>query len=871
MADLDLDSRFRIKIDQDKINQHRKININGVNIFFPYTPYKAQIKYMESVVRSLQTRKNCALESPTGTGKTLCLLCACLGYAMENPISAIYYATRTHSQITNVLQELRKTIYKTKIAVISSRDHSCINEIKEKFSGGELNNQCYYRMKKYDQFHRLNKDYCLYYEGLEEFNREDYGYIDIEELKVIGEKKIFCPYYYEKAQINISKIIFIPYNYLISSEIRRMMNISLNNSVVIFDEGHNIINFFEEEESIYITASDLDITKIKLNQMKCMKDDDDKDILYKEFNEFIGQINEKESSMEFHNHLENLVDIIDHIKMGLCDTTIAVSKTKTGNIGRKLTFQELFAFFFNFDKLNTGMIEYNYGLTSKNISMGLTFINFLKNLVSPDEPDEELSEQKIKYEENDIEILSDEKPKKVDNSVNQYKKIVFPLVPYSIIIKLFKFLNFFRKSTKHFVEKHQEKIKLYKDSFIIYLSEDIKSTDKIKRVLKIICINPEFCYRKIVKKNPRSVILTSGTLSPICGLEKELNSTFPIQLENNHVIQSDQILFFNISATNFNCKDMTYNFDFNHRNNTKMLIELGKSIIQIAKVTPGGILLFFTSYSYMNYCYSLWKLYDIITRLSTIKEISRENQEKEKNNNSNKKDKKGENKNIIYFSVFRGSSSEGVNFADDEARLVIIVGLPFSNLSDDKVMLKREYLDKKKKENYNGNSWYLHDCMRAVNQSLGRVIRHIKDYGVLMVIDERYQRENIKSYFSAWLRGYRKMKVLDDDLIEEIRLFFQEKKNFDIQNINKKRGGGENGGDVNLNEEKNNNDLNKKGIIDSVFDVTSFYTVGKNLHKKNKRDNNNNNNKTFLDLFLSQHKNTKNTEKSNKIESMFNV
>lgn len=854
MVDIDSCGRYKIRIDQDKVKRHHKININGVNIFFPYKPYKAQIKYMESVVRSLQRGKNCALESPTGTGKTLCLLCACLGYAMENPISTIYYSTRTHSQIANLIQELKKTIYKTKIAIISSRDHSCVNDIHFKFSGGELNNHCYRRMKKFDKFHRLNKSYCLYYDNIEKFRNKKYGYIDIEDLKEIGKNFNFCPYFYEKAQIDIAKLVFVPYNYLISSEIRRMMKISLNNSIIIFDEGHNIINCFEEEESIYITANELDITKSKLNQMK--NDDDNEQNLSKEFNEYINKTGENENIVEYYDHLDILLNIVDHIKMGLCDTTIKVSKFKTDNIGNKLTFQELFAFFFNFDKLNTAMIEHNYGLTIRHISKALTFINFLKNLVAPDE---ESDENKIKYEEIAPENYNDKTINKEDDSVNRSDKKLFPLIPYPIIIMLSKFLTFLQKSTNHFLEKHEEKIKLYTDSFVIYLSEDKNSTYKIKRTLKIMCMNPEFCYRKILKRNPRSVIITSGTLSPISGLEKELNSKFPIQLENSHVIQSNQILFFNVSSSNFNCVDMTYNFDFNHRNNLNMLLELGRSIIHISQVTPGGILLFFTSYSYMEQCFSLWSLYNILTKLSTIKKIIRETRE----NSKVMRNKKTINKNTIYFSVFRGSLSEGINFSDDEARLVILVGLPFSNLSDDKVMLKREYLDNKKKGEYNGNCWYLHDCMRAVNQSLGRVIRHIKDYGVLMVIDERYERQNIKCYFTAWLRNYRKKRVLNDDLIEEIQSFFERMKN--TENMNEKKDENGNDGNINLNEEKKNNELNK---IDSIFDVTNLYFVGKNnLHKKNKRDNN----KTFLDLFLSQHENNPNPIKANKIETMFNI
>jgi len=41
--------------------------------------------------------------------------------------------------------------------------------------------------------------------------------------------------------------------------------------------------------------------------------------------------------------------------------------------------------------------------------------------------------------------------------------------------------------------------------------------------------------------------------------------------------------------------------------------------------------------------------------------------------------------------------SEGIDFADDLGRAVIITGLPFPAFKDPKVELKRAYLDEKRK------------------------------------------------------------------------------------------------------------------------------------------------------------------------------
>ena len=56
--------------------------------------------------------------------------------------------------------------------------------------------------------------------------------------------------------------------------------------------------------------------------------------------------------------------------------------------------------------------------------------------------------------------------------------------------------------------------------------------------------------------SPRSLILTSGTLSPLDLFEKELGITFQVKLQNKHVIQDKQIAMFNLS------KSSNASFDF---------------------------------------------------------------------------------------------------------------------------------------------------------------------------------------------------------------------------------------------------------------------------------------------------------------------
>lgn len=62
------------------------------DILFPKEPYQVQKTLMEHCFKAVTEGKNAMLESPTGTGKTLCLLAAALEGARR--LNAIYADVR---------------------------------------------------------------------------------------------------------------------------------------------------------------------------------------------------------------------------------------------------------------------------------------------------------------------------------------------------------------------------------------------------------------------------------------------------------------------------------------------------------------------------------------------------------------------------------------------------------------------------------------------------------------------------------------------------------------------------------------------------------------------------------------------------------
>lgn len=79
---------------------------------------------------------------------------------------------------------------------------------------------------------------------------------------------------------------------------------------------------------------------------------------------------------------------------------------------------------------------------------------------------------------------------------------------------------------------------------------------------------------------------------------------FPHQLENSHIITPDQIF---CAVAKVGPTGTALNSSFQQRDSEAYKQELGRAILEAAKVIPDGLLVFFPSYSVMNSCLEFWR------------------------------------------------------------------------------------------------------------------------------------------------------------------------------------------------------------------------------------------------------------------------
>lgn len=51
-----------------------------------------------------------------------------------------------------------------------------------------------------------------------------------------------CPYYLSRELHKVVDILFAPYNYLIDPAFRKSLQVDWKNSILIFDEAHNLVS-----------------------------------------------------------------------------------------------------------------------------------------------------------------------------------------------------------------------------------------------------------------------------------------------------------------------------------------------------------------------------------------------------------------------------------------------------------------------------------------------------------------------------------------------------------------------------------------------------------------------------------------------------
>ncbi|VUZ98454.1 FANCJ-like helicase, putative [Plasmodium vivax] len=807
----------KYKVVKNEDVNHR-YTINDVEVYFPYELYDCQYNYMLSVLNALKRKENAILESPTGTGKTLCLLCASISYLVDvlekkgafseninitenkknisfdfkenensrgspakvappSDFPKIIYASRTHSQLKQVIKELKNVYfiknnekYKLLTTILGSRDQLCVHNINYNYKGTMLNNMCK-RTRKNGE--------CMYHNGLKHLYKLKHLFttpMDVETLSEIGKGNSvgqnihFCPFYATREIQNECHVILLPYNYLFEESTRKILKLNLENSIIIIDEGHNIENVAEEAVSFKIRDSELNLflegIKATLTVLDKVNDVD---------KETKDKINVDELFI-LNRSITALIAWLDNERL---------EKNEKNKIKEKHKTYEGKQIFDIFEKNNINITKDNFENFHTLLSSMVELLNRYINDFKITQMDVKNINRYISTIDNVRKSFSILFSDIVRNCIEYFQLYINEeKVSYSECGDVNKVYDNMKKFAKN-------KTKIVYDKYNYTMSKNIS----------LLCFSATASLCGIIKEKVNSVIVTSGTLSPIEPFSKQLSGnyfSFKHILENDHVIKSHQL--FVGCMTHYNNQILLSTYE--NRSNDNYVKALGNCIFDIIICIPYGVLIFFSSYSSMTETVNAWKKFKIFEKINSYKTIFVEpNKASELKDildqyeNIIKKKRKG----AILMGVCRGKISEGIDFKDDCCRGVIICGLPYGNVYDSKIIFKKEFLDNFKYENAasdmmggangggaqsnsttlsnisKGNKWYNEEAMRSINQSIGRVIRHKNDYGSIFFLDSRFSNNQRIKEISKWVRThfriYRDIEQIQSDIDKFFELF----------------------------------------------------------------------------------------------------
>ncbi|KAH3756555.1 ATP-dependent DNA helicase DDX11 [Pelomyxa schiedti] len=295
----------------------------------------------------------------------------------------------------------------------------------------------------------------------------------------------------------------------------------------------------------------------------------------------------------------------------------------------------------------------------------------------------------------------------------------------------------------------------------------INAQNKQASSIRFLLLNPEAHFADVIEQS-KATILAGGTLQPM--------STFKLQLMDKKVLK--QITEFScghvIPPSNLLlvplCEGPTgssFELNFSTRSAPNVMHDLGRALSNLCSIVPDGVVCFFPSYSYLEEVMRYWEHTGVKSQIARKKELFTEPTDSNAvelvlrkyraaiDTSFPVEGSPNKPRGAVLCAVVGGKMSEGINFSDGMARCVIMVGMPYPNIKDPILAEKMKYIKERSISASipdASSQFYEDTCMKAVNQSIGRAIRHAQDYAVIILADVRYTRPAVQSKLPHWMQ-----------------------------------------------------------------------------------------------------------------------
>lgn len=303
---------------------------------------------------------------------------------------------------------------------------------------------------------------------------------DRYDLKEKLQREESCAYFFSIERMERSDIIVLPYVYLLDWEINSLCKNIIKNSIIIFDEGHNLLDSACDGASFDINTESLKKVVQELNLILSIEDDIRKTINH--FYLFVCSLEDLFFSDFFFEKLKRF-------------SQISIEKIQT-------------MFLWAVNNMNNNIVKEHFLQTSSENESKQEFnFKYLIDLV-----------KQI------LEFFDSREFSEFRQEVKSTSHTFISILNANSFLQKLKMIDLILNSSNN--KKDLAQFSIFPDMF-----------GEI-RVLNIICLNSNVTLNNIINKNPRCVMVCSGTLTPFENFEKLSGIKFPIKFNCGHVITS---------------------------------------------------------------------------------------------------------------------------------------------------------------------------------------------------------------------------------------------------------------------------------------------------------------------------------------------
>ncbi|KAG5439589.1 hypothetical protein PCANB_002165 [Pneumocystis canis] len=669
--------------------------------------------------KTLDIGGHCVLEMPSGTGKTVSLLSLIVSYQKFYPEHRkLVYCSRTMSEIEKILVELKNLIEFRKNASeddsqfralgLTSRKNLCLHpSIKQEKKGNVVDARCRnltaaFVKEKKKAGEKVNL--CLYYENLDFLEFRDllpYGVFTFADLIEYGEKNKQCPYFTARRMIPVCNVVVYSYHYLLDPKISEYISKELSkDSIIVFDEAHNIDNVCIESLSVDITEDSLKKASHSINNLEAKIMD-------------MKRNNSEKLQIEY----KKLVEGLKAFEKEKDDTFITSSvlpddlfeEAIPGNIRKAEHFVAFLKRFVEYMKTRMKILHVI-------AETPLSFLQHLKELTYIESKPLRFCAERLNSLIRTLE-LSD-----IDD--------------YQYLQEITDFATL---------------VSTYEKGFIIILEPYETDTATVPNpIFHFACLDASIAIKPVFSKF-KSVIITSGTISPLDMYPKILQFNAIIQESYNISLARNSFLPMIITRGS---NQVAISSKFEIRDDPSVVRNYGDILIEFSKITPDGLVAFFPSYVYMESIITQWQTMGILDEIWKYKLILVETPDSQETILALRTYRTAcdNGRGAVLLCVARGKISEGIDFDHHYGRTVIMFGIPYQYTKSRILKARLEFL--RDMYHIKENDFLTFDAMRHAAQCLGRVLRGKDDYGVMVLADRRFSRIDKRNKLPKWIQQY---------------------------------------------------------------------------------------------------------------------